>query len=310
MRKIAVVFSLAALLLAGCSIFNPGDDYYIYFAHEDTDAAAHEAYPIYVMDTDGENMEVAVFGTETVYCDQGIRLDTAAGWMTYAYAGPGEEYQLAVQKTDGSFRFIHREQITAQMPAISADGEKVVFIETLQGGFHQYMCIINTDSTGLVKYPFNPEDTVLQDWPSFSPDGQNIVYCQYTTDLTHKHIYTVDAEFTLMLPVTDADATDAYPVFSPDGEQILFASNRSGVNQIYVMNNDGTELVQLTEEGNNYQPCFSPDGKKIAFVSDRDGNAEIYIMKSDGSKQERLTENSVEDLWPVFGSQRFPEPVE
>ena len=45
---------------------------------------------------------------------------------------------------------------------------------------------------------------------------------------------------------------DMYPSVSPDGKQVVFQSNRSGKYQIYRMRSDGSEVVQLTGEGNNY----------------------------------------------------------
>ena len=72
--------------------------------------------------------------------------------------------------------------------------------------------------------------------------------------------------------------------------KIAFASNRDGNSEIYIMNTDGSELTNLTNNpASDRYPSFSPDGKKIAFVSNRDKNSEIYIMNADGSEQTRLT---------------------
>ena len=60
--------------------------------------------------------------------------------------------------------------------------------------------------------------------------------------------------------------------------------------QIYVMDADGTDVLQLTRSAlGNGEPAWSPDGSAIAFVSQRDNNPEIYVMASDGSNQRRLT---------------------
>jgi Tol biopolymer transport system component len=95
--------------------------------------------------------------------------------------------------------------------------------------------------------------------------------------------------------------------------KIVFTSNMSGNYEIYVMNADGSNKTQLT---NNmvldYHPVLSPDGKKIAFASQMDNNAvffnegigldsdmtkgnEIYVMNADGSNQTRLTNNNYYD---------------
>ena len=86
-------------------------------------------------------------------------------------------------------------------------------------------------------------------------------------------------------------AYDMGPTFSTDGYKIAFYSNRDGNGEIYIMNVDGSEQVNLTNNPADDwgEPSFSPDGSKIAFVSKRDGLDEIYIMNVDGSGQTRLT---------------------
>jgi len=83
-------------------------------------------------------------------------------------------------------------------------------------------------------------------------------------------------------------------VVKPTLEQskIAFSSKRDGNSEIYVMNADGSEQTNLTNNPNSdASPSWSPDGKKIAFESARDGGFEIYIMNADGSGQTILTNN-------------------
>jgi Tol biopolymer transport system component len=54
--------------------------------------------------------------------------------------------------------------------------------------------------------------------------------------------------------------------------------------QIYVIDADGTDLQQITDEGENRWPTWSPDGSRIAFV--RDGG--LYTMAPDGSDVREL----------------------
>lgn len=76
-------------------------------------------------------------------------------------------------------------------------------------------------------------------------------------------------------------------------DKILFTSNKDGNYEIYLINADGSDLKNLTNNSaNDLQPTWSPDGKYIAYSSDRDGHLEIYVMKADGSEQTRLTFNT------------------
>ncbi|MEM6980524.1 MAG: M20/M25/M40 family metallo-hydrolase [Planctomycetota bacterium] len=112
--------------------------------------------------------------------------------------------------------------------------------------------------------------------------------------------------------LTDAMGYDAEASYSPDGTQIVFASNRSAfeselpprlreqfeidpafMNDLYIMNADGSNVRRLTSEpGYDGGPFFSPDGHRICwrrFAPDG-ATAEIYTMKIDGSDVRRLTE--------------------
>ncbi len=82
--------------------------------------------------------------------------------------------------------------------------------------------------------------------------------------------------------------------------KIVFYSNRSGTNQIYTINADGTEERQLTKNFINEYPSWSPDGRKIIFSSEQNGRSQIYIMNSDGTNQKRLFTSGGDDIEPVF----------
>lgn len=91
------------------------------------------------------------------------------------------------------------------------------------------------------------------------------------------------------------------------GLRIAFTSDRDGDYEIYVMNSDGTNLLQLTDnQVGDGDPEWSSAGSQILFESERDGNHEVYMMNSDGSNQIRLTENDARDwaaTWSPDGSQ-------
>jgi len=53
------------------------------------------------------------------------------------------------------------------------------------------------------------------------------------------------------------EGSNEQPAFSPDGKWIAFQSNRSGRWQIYRMRVDGTDLQQLTTQGENKEPDWS-----------------------------------------------------
>ena len=88
---------------------------------------------------------------------------------------------------------------------------------------------------------------------------------------------------------------------------IVFASDRDGIDAIYRMKPDGTNVIRLTQSGSasDYQPSVSPDGSKILFVSfgratDINNTNQIYVMNSDGSNVKRLTNSAGSNLDPTW----------
>jgi TolB protein len=95
-----------------------------------------------------------------------------------------------------------------------------------------------------------------------------------------------------------APATAAFP--GANG-QIAFHTTRDGNFEIYAMNPDGSNPVNLTNHpADDAYPAWSPDGSKIVFQSSRNGNAEIYVMNADGSGQTRLTFDPAGDYDPAW----------
>ena len=105
------------------------------------------------------------------------------------------------------------------------------------------------------------------------------------------------------------------PQFSPDGKRIAFKSTRSGSDEVWVCNSDGSHPVQLTSFGGpgTGMPRWSHDGEQIAFFSRKEGHADVYVISAAGGLPRRLTtENSDETFpswsrdgrWIYFGSNR------
>ncbi len=100
--------------------------------------------------------------------------------------------------------------------------------------------------------------------------------------------------------LTRNDVEDDQPVWSPDGRRIAFVSTRDGNAEVFVVDADGSDLVQVTDtattpdgaEVRNDSPAWSPDGRTLAFTSNRDDpEGEVYRVAADGTRLQRLTTN-------------------
>lgn len=103
------------------------------------------------------------------------------------------------------------------------------------------------------------------------------------------------------LRLTTDPANDLRPAWSPDGTRIAFFSNRSGNNEIWLMNADGSDQRQLTNDpADDRRPAWSPDGASIAFDSDRAGSRDIWIMDADGGNPSQLTSDPGHETFPAW----------
>jgi len=84
-------------------------------------------------------------------------------------------------------------------------------------------------------------------------------------------------------------------------KKIVFVSNKSGNEDIFSMNLDGTELTQLTNDpGSDQYPSVSPDGKKIAYSATVGGTWQIVVMNWDGSGKEQITSGPYRHGFPTW----------
>ena len=76
-------------------------------------------------------------------------------------------------------------------------------------------------------------------------------------------------------------------------QRIVFTSNRDGDRDIYSMDVNGNNFLQLTDHpAYDMYPACSPDGRRIAFISERGLTSDLYVMDSDGNNVIRLTQDN------------------
>jgi len=170
--------------------------------------------------------------------------------------------------------------------------------------------------------------------PSFSPDGQYIVYHSSAPDKSGLRIMKADGSEDRTLT---SIASDRNPRFSPDGTRVLFSNidnntlvvinvdgsgrreighgaypdwSPDGTHIVYkgcvgggrcgliVANADGSNPMQITTDANDTMPRWRYGN--IAFMSTRDGNFEIYVINPDGTWLRRITTNPATDIMPVW----------
>ncbi len=108
--------------------------------------------------------------------------------------------------------------------------------------------------------------------------------------VTHRMLYALICCLLLSLP-------------SVASAKIVFVSSRDGVSNLYVMEDDGSNVQRLAfSQADKYEgaPAWSPDGKRIAFwrnvSADKNiSNYELFMVNRDGSKEQQLTDHPAQD---------------
>lgn len=106
------------------------------------------------------------------------------------------------------------------------------------------------------------------------------------------------------------------PLFAkvPTTPKILFISLRDGNSEVYIMNPDGSEQVNLTQHpAADLQAVWSLTGDQILFISNRRdfrprGNRDLYLMDSDGTNVRRVFKRKIngwrtDPTWSPDGKQ-------
>ncbi len=114
--------------------------------------------------------------------------------------------------------------------------------------------------------PLHPErkaefTTTEGTWLSIdvSHDGKTIVF-----DLAG-HLYTLPVDGGTATQITSGPAFDSQPRFSPDDRRIAFLSDRSGDDNLWLVDADGSNAAPRTAEDRSLfaSPCWTADGKAI-----------------------------------------------
>jgi Tol biopolymer transport system component/DNA-binding winged helix-turn-helix (wHTH) protein len=180
----------------------------------------------------------------------------------------------------------------------TADGRSIIFSSSREGIYSLWR--VAASGGEVEKLAAGTENAL---YPSASRVGGRLAYQQGFED---SNIWRYDLQKSSRpappVKLISSSRGDAGLDISPDGKRVTFDSSRTGSNEIWVCDADGSNPVELTSFGGPHcgAPRWSPDGKKIVFDAKPEGHADIYVIDGEGGLPRRLTATPSDDVTPSW----------
>ena len=173
----------------------------------------------------------------------------------------------------------------ASEPDLSPDGRHLAF--TVNSVATRFLSIADVHDDGSLgpRHVLVPSARFEQAYtPRFSPDGKTIVYSVWTEG-GFRDLRLVDVATGKFTQVTHDRSLDMEPTWSPDGKTIYFASDRTGISNIYAFDVATKEMFLVTNVHNGaYTPAISNDGKKLVYTGYTHEGYDLFAMPLDRAK--------------------------
>ncbi len=183
-------------------------------------------------------------------------------------------------------------------PAYSADGKRIAWCHGIRarGGVIE---IWTMKQNGEDKKQLTSLGGRMT-FPDFSPDGSRIVFGGRLAGASNDDIFVMNDDGSGLGQLTSDSANDRFPAWSPDGSKIVFISSRSGIDQVWLMDADGSDPQQLTFDAvfKGQVPDWSPDGSKIAYAVGDPGD--IWVIDADGTNAHPVIATPTDEFGPAW----------
>jgi Tol biopolymer transport system component len=216
---------------------------------------------------------------------------TPSGDRLIYQSNAGGNWDLFSSKLDGTdVQRITSNPAADITPMCSPDGKRLAFVSERAGSRDVFVSGLDGS---------NPNRLTTEDasdiHPFWSADGTRILFSSNRgkSDPNDFDIYEMNADGTGVRQITSGPEVDTYASWSPDGSHIVTRRVINGDNEVFLLDPDGGNPVNLTNNPRTYDgwPVWSPDGSRIAFASGvpNSGTHYIFSMKPDGTDKVQLS---------------------
>lgn len=215
------------------------------------------------------------------------------------------DYEIFTMDMDGS----NKKNIT-HSPSVDwvyySYKDKIYFIsdrDTTSQLFFLYEMDINGNNLRkMTQFP------VENSWITCRNQAKEFIVSSAKDSVRHE-LYLIDKNGNELKRLTNNIYYDNDPCFSPDGNRIVFRSRRPKIDELWIMDDAGANLRQLTSypidddlsAGDFHYhagpPFWEPNRNIITFMSYQKFNYDIYEIKPDGSGLKRITHSPFDEGW-------------
>ncbi len=285
---------------------------------------------LFIIDADGNNLKVLVSGNAGSFIDWQARLSRDGSKVVYAL---GQIYLLDL--TTWQTISLTNDSLFHEAPIFSIDEKSVIFltsqnwIESIYSKNLETGDLIQLTPGHNCRTPsFSPDNSKIIFWlnnggdsvgvavinkngsdltllvsgtdPQFFPNGKKLLFNNFIPPYD-EGLYTSNIDGTNRVFLSNIPFQTRASI-SPDGSKIVFANFVNNNSDIFIMNIDGSHIINLTNSSSaEFQPSFSPDGKKIVYISsDTSSNDKLTIMDDYGENKKILVNNLGRLRDPLF----------
>ncbi|MBI2419336.1 MAG: PD40 domain-containing protein, partial [Ignavibacteriales bacterium] len=185
-------------------------------------------------------------------------------------------HDIFVYNIDSSKESRLTKGLRATQPCISPDGKLITYSFQKDGTGN--LSIIGIDGENPKQLTFYTSGEQVFN-PLFSPDGKFVYF-----DFAYEHgrdIVRVPVDGGKVEAVVDLKSDDRNPAFDRDGN-LVFASDRTGIYNIYRMNNTTGKTEQITNvTGGAFMPSFDDNGNLVYSGYTASGYKLFYLEKGE-----------------------------
>jgi Tol biopolymer transport system component len=194
----------------------------------------------------------------------------------WKYEGLGNDFVILESDRPRSLDPAWAKAVCDRHCGVGADGVLVVGVKNQR----PFMRVVNADGSNPVNLTGGQGHSDV--YPAWSLDGTQIVFARMVDDV--RAVFRMNADGSGVTRVTPEGLPGAAtgPYWSPAGDRIAYWGWNGESYDVYLVDPDGGNLVNLTDSpSNDLDPTWSPDGSRIAFESNRGGAPDEFTVAPD-----------------------------